>query len=196
MQMMNAVDKDLGNISLEITAVNLNEVVVTNETGMFEMKIDKKVYNVGKDASNAGGTAEDVLKKVPSVNVDIDGNVTMRNATPQIMVDGRPSTLSIDQIPADAIESIEVISNPSAKFDASGGGGGILNIVLKKNRKPGYNGNIRAGIDSRLKFNTGGELNDRQGKFNLFLSGMFNQRKSIVDGLTNRSYSLLVPELT
>ena len=189
-QMMNAVDKDLGNIFLSITAVNLNEVVVTNETGVFEMKIDKKVYNVGKDASNAGGTAEDVLKKVPSVNVDIDGNVTMRNAAPQIMVDGRPSTLSIDQIPADAIETIEVISNPSAKFDASSGGGGILNIVLKKNRKPGYNGNIRAGIDSRLKFNSGGELNNRQGKINMFLSGMFNQRKSIVGSQTDRSYNL------
>ncbi len=195
MQMMNAVDKDLGNISLTITAVNLNEVVVTNETGVFEMKIDKKVYNVGKDASNAGGTAEDVLKKVPSINVDIDGNVTMRNAAPQIMVDGRPSTLSIDQIPADAIETIEVISNPSAKFDASGGGGGILNIVLKKNRKPGYNGNIRTGIDSRLKFNSGGELNNRQGKVNMFLSGMFNQRKSIVNGNTERSYNLGVPDI-
>ena len=194
-QMLNAVDKDLGNISLNITAVNLNEVVVTNETGVFEMKIDKKVYNVGKDASNAGGTAEDVLKKVPSVNVDIDGNVTMRNAAPQIMVDGRPSTLSVDQIPADAIETIEVISNPSAKYDASGGGSGILNIVLKKNRKPGYNGNIRAGIDSRLKFNSGGEINNRQGKVNMFLSGMFNQRKSIVNSETDRSYNLLIPQI-
>lgn len=111
------------------------------------------------------------------------------------MVDGRPSTLSVDQIPADAIETIEVISNPSAKYDASGGGSGILNIVLKKNRKPGYNGNIREGIDSRLKFNSGGEINNRQGKVNMFLSGMFNQRKSIVNSETDRSYNLLIPQI-
>jgi outer membrane receptor protein involved in Fe transport len=72
------------------------------------------------------------MKNVPSVNVDIDGNVSLRNASPQIFVDGRPSTMTLDQIPADAISTVEIITNPSAKFDASGGGAGILNIVLKK----------------------------------------------------------------
>ena len=80
------------------------------------MDIDKKVYNVEKDLVNAGGTAMDVMKNVPSVNVDIDGNLTLRNAPPILYIDGRPTTLTLDQIPADAIESVEVITNPSANM--------------------------------------------------------------------------------
>ena len=75
------------------------------------------------------------MRNIPALNVDIDGNVTLRNSAPQIFVDGRPSTLSLDQIPSDAIESVEMITNPSAKYDASGGQSGILNIVLKKNEE-------------------------------------------------------------
>src|SRR5205085_9851410 len=122
------------------------------------------VVNVDKCITSVGGTAVDVMKNVPSVLVDIDGNVTLINATPQIFVDGRPSTLTLEQIPADAIQSVEIITNPSAKYDASGGTSGIINIVLKKNRKAGYSGNIRAGVDSRGKINTGGDINVRQGK--------------------------------
>jgi outer membrane receptor protein involved in Fe transport len=126
------------------------------------------------------------MKNVPGVNVDIDGNVTLRNAAPTIFVDGRPTTLTLDQIPADAIESVEIITNPSAKFDASGGTAGILNVVLKKNRKAGYNGNIRAGIDSRGKINLGGDINVKQGKFNFFLGLNLHQRKSLSEGHTYR----------
>jgi outer membrane receptor protein involved in Fe transport len=187
-QAMNAVDKDLGNIKLSVNAVALKEVTVEETVPVYEMKIDKKVYNVEKSLTTTGGTAEDVLKNVPSVNVDIDGNVTLRNAAPQLFVDGRPSTLSIDQIPADAIQSVEVITNPSAKFDASGGGAGILNIVLKKNRTIGYNGNVRAGMDSRGRINLGGDLNARQGKINFFVSGMLNQRRSKSTNETDRTY--------
>jgi outer membrane receptor protein involved in Fe transport len=118
--------------------------------------------------------------------VDIDGNVTLRNSSPTIFVDGRPTTLTLDQIPADAIASVEIITNPGAKYDASGGTAGILNIVLKKNRKAGYNGNIRAGVDDRGKLNVGGDINVKQNKVNFFLSGNFNQRKSISPGVTNR----------
>ena len=132
------------------------------------MNIDRKVFNVDKSLTSAGGTAVDVMKNVPSVNVDIDGNVTLRNATPQIFIDGRPTTLTLDQIPADEIESVEIITNPSAKFDASGGGSGILNIVLKKNRKAGYNGNLRANLDSRLRFGLGARYKYKTGK-NQFL---------------------------
>src|SRR5439155_10189494 len=99
-QALSAVDKDLGNISLTINAVNLKEATVEETVPVYEMKIDKKVYNVEKSIVNTGGTAEDVLKNVPSVNVDIDGNITLRNAAPQLFVDGRPTTLSVDQIPA------------------------------------------------------------------------------------------------
>ena len=184
---LSAIDKDLGNISLRISAVNLEGVTIEETIPVYEMKIDRKVYNVEKNPVNAGGTAEDVLKNVPSVNVDLDGNVSLRNSSPQIFVDGRPTTLSIDQIPADAIQSIEVITNPSAKYDASGGGGGILNIVMKKNRRLGYNGNIRAGVDSRGRVNLGADLNAREGKINYFISGNLNQRKSNSTNETDRT---------
>ena len=186
-QMMNAVDKDLGNIKLETDTKQLEEVKVSGNAGALQLGIDRKVFNVDKSLTSAGGTAVDVMKNVPSVNVDIDGNVTLRNAPPQIFVDGRPSTLTLDQIPADAIQSVEIITNPSAKFDASGGGSGILNIVLKKARKAGYNGNLRANIDSRLKFGIGGDFNIRQGKFNFFGNAMMNQRKSISNVTSTRT---------
>ncbi len=185
-QMMNAVDKDLGNIKLVADAKQLEGVVVTANKSLLQMNIDRKVFNVDKSLTSIGGTAVDVMKNVPSVNVDIDGNVTLRNASPQIFIDGRPTTLTLEQIPADEIESVEIITNPSAKFDASGGGAGILNIVLKKNRKAGYNGNVRANVDSRLKFGVGADVNIKQGKINFFANTMYNQRKSISTNSTTR----------
>jgi len=125
-------DKDLGKIELQTDAAQLGNVTVTTSTSSLKMDIDKKVFNVEKNIVSAGGTAVDVMRNVPSIQVDIDGNVKLRNAAPQIYVDGRPTTLSLDQIPANAIQSVEVITNPSAKYDASGGNAGILNIVLKK----------------------------------------------------------------
>ncbi|MEO7960009.1 MAG: outer membrane beta-barrel family protein [Ginsengibacter sp.] len=185
-QMLNATDKDLGNIKLAPEAKQLATVVVTADKNILQMNIDRKVFNVDKSLTSVGGTAVDVMKNVPSVNVDIDGNVTLRNASPQIFVDGRPTTLTLDQIPADEIESVEIITNPSAKFDASGGGSGILNIVLKKNRKAGYNGSVRVNLDSRLRFGLGGDVNIRQGKINFFANTMYNQRKSISTQSTQR----------
>ncbi|RZM02221.1 MAG: TonB-dependent receptor, partial [Pedobacter sp.] len=130
----------------------------------------------------------------PSLNVDIDGNVTMRNNAPQVFIDGRPSNLTLEQIPADAIQSVELITNPSAKFDASGGTSGILNIVLKKEKKVGYNGNIRANVDSRARIGLGGDINLRQQKINIFASGMYNQRKSISTGNTSRTNLFDTPD--
>lgn len=185
--MMNAVDKDLGNIKLETDAKQLAEVNVSGSRSLLQMGIDRKIFNVEKNLVSVGGTAVDIMKSVPSVNVDIDGNVTLRNASPQIFVDGRPTTLTLDQIPADAIQSIEIITNPSAKFDASGGGSGILNIVLKKTRKAGYSGNIRANVDSRARVGFGGDFNVKQGKVNFFGNTMFSQQKSISTSETNRT---------
>ena len=184
--MMNAVDKDLGNIKLETDTKQLAEVNVTGSRSMLQMGIDRKIFNVEKNLVSTGGTAVDVMKNVPSVNVDIDGNVTLRNASPQIFVDGRPSTLSLDQIPADAIQSVEIITNPSAKYDASGGGSGILNIVLKKARKAGYSGNLRANVDSRGRVGAGGDFNAKQGKVNFFANTMFQSPKSISTAQTDR----------
>ncbi len=182
---MNAVDKDLGNIKLQ-SSTDLKEVVVDGGEPAFKLEIDKKVYNVEKSPVSAGGTGEDVLRTIPSITIDIDGNVNLRNAAPQIFVDGRPSSLTLEQIPADAIQSVELITNPSAKYDASGGMGGIVNIVLKKNRKMGYNGGIRAGIDKFGKLNTGADINLRQNKINLFGMLFYNQRRSLSTGYTDR----------
>ncbi len=179
-------DKDLGNLKLEADIQQLSEVKVVATKPMFQMGVDRKIFNVDKNITTTGQTATEIMKNVPGVNVDIDGNVTLRNAAPTIFVDGRPSTLTLDQIPADEIESVEIITNPSAKFDASGGTAGILNIVLKKNRKAGYNGNVRGGIDSRARVNFGGDINIKQGKFNFFAGLNFNQRKSISEGYTHR----------
>ncbi len=189
-QAMNAVDKDLGNIKMEEDAKVLEQVTVTGQKSLIQLGVDRKVFNVEKNLTSVGGTAVDVMRSVPSVSVDIDGNVTLRNNAPQIFVDGRPSTLTLEQIPADAIASIELITNPSAKFDASGGTSGIINIVLKKNKRAGYSGNLRAGIDSRAKFNVGGDINIRQGKINVFANTNYRQNKSIGTGVTDRTTTL------
>lgn len=178
------LDKDLGNIALVIRTEELKSVVVTSGKKGLTMEIDKKVFNVEKNLVSVGGTAADLMKNVPSVNVDIDGNVTLRNATPQIYIDGRPTTLTLDQIPSDAIESVEIITNPSAKYDASGGNAGILNLVLKKNKKNGYNGNLNAGVDKRGGLNGGASFNLREDKFNVSLSTFGNQSKNVNTGNT------------
>lgn len=184
---MSAIYKDLGNIKIVSDVKQLKAVDIVSATPVFELKLDKKIFNVEKDMSVAGGTAEDVLKKVPSVSVDMDGNVTLRNSPPEIFVDGKPTTLSIDQIPADIIQSIEVITNPSAKYDASGGQAGIINIVLKKDKRIGYNGNLRWGGDQYARLNGGGDINVRDGKLNVFVSGNANQRYNVSEGETMRN---------
>jgi len=183
---LNAIDKDLGNIKLKSDYKQLQGVVVTSSKPLMTLDIDKKTFNVDKNIVTAGGTAVDVMRNVPSVQVDIDGNVKLRNASPQLYIDGRPTTLSLDQIPADAIESVEVITNPSAKYDASGGNAGILNIVLKKNKKTGYNGNLMAGVDRRGGYNGGGNFNVRQNKINFSAAVMVNRMRNQTTGNTNR----------
>ncbi len=179
-EMMALVDKDLGNIKLEESPTDLQSVTVSSSAKpQFEMGIDRKIFNVDKNIVSTGQTAVEVMKNIPNLNVDIDGNVTLRNATPTLLIDNRPTTLTMDQIPADIIDKVEIITNPSAKYDASGGNAGILNIVLKKNKKNGYNGGIRSGIDMRGKFNGGGDLNLRNNKLNFSMSANMNGRKSI-----------------
>ena len=185
--MLNQVDKDLGNIKLEADIKQLGEVVVTGEKPTLQLGIDRKIFNVEKNIVSQGGTGVDVMRNVPTVNVDIDGNITLRNSAPEIFVDGRPTVLTLDQIPADAIQSIELITNPSAKYDASGGQSAIINIVLKKNKRVGYSGSVRAGIDMRARLNGGADVNIRQGKINFFANFGLNQRRGIGFGETDRS---------
>lgn len=183
------IDVDLGNIKLTQDPSDLGNVTVVATKQIFEMGIDRKVFNVDKNIVSTGQTATEVMKTIPSVSVDIDGNVQLRNATPEIFIDGRPTTLTLDQIPADIIDKIEIITNPSAKYDASGGNAGIINIVLKKNKRTGYNGGIRTGVDSRGRINLGGDFNYREGKINFFGSGNYNQRKSISTSYANTNFT-------
>jgi outer membrane receptor protein involved in Fe transport len=179
-------DRDLGTISLTITASELSGVVVTATKSLMKLDIDKKVFNVDKNIVSEGGTAVDVMKNVPSLQVDIDGNVTLRNSAPQIFVDGLPTTLTLEQIPANAIESVEVITNPSAKYDASGGGAGILNIILKKNKKMGYNGNLRAGVNKYGGVDGGVDFSVRENKINLSMGVNVRQATGKSTGLIDR----------
>ncbi|MBL7696635.1 MAG: outer membrane beta-barrel protein [Chitinophagaceae bacterium] len=188
-------DLDLGRLNMETDVQQLSAVVVTSSNPKLRMDIDKKVFSVDQNIVSAGGTAVDVMKNVPSVNVDIDGNVTLRNASPQVYIDGRPTTLSLDQIPADAIESVEVITNPSARYDASGGNAGILNIVLKKNKKSGYNGMINAGVDKRGGMNGGANFSFRQDKINFSASAFGNKMKNRNTGSTDIRNLLSSPNL-
>ena len=167
---------DVGNLKMKANVRSLAGVEIVGEKPAYTMAIDKRVFNVDKNLSSIGGTATDVLKQVPSVNVDIDGNVSVRNGSPTIFVDGRPTTLTLDQIPADAIASIEVVTNPSAKYDAEGVSG-ILNIVLKKNRKAGINGQVTAGLSSLGGVNGGFDLNVRREKYAVSLSWNMRNRK-------------------
>jgi len=186
-QMMGMIDKDLGNIKLTGDSATLAAVTVTSSAKpLLELGIDRKIFTVDKNLNSTGQTAAEVMRNIPSLNVDIDGNVTLRNAAPTLFVDGRPTTLTLDQIPADIIDKVELITNPSAKFDASGGTAGILNIILKKNKKIGYNGGIRTGIDSRGKVNLGGDINLRQNKINLGLSANLNEFKSLSSSSIDR----------
>lgn len=195
-KMMNNIDVDLGNIKLEVDAKQLDEIKVVGSKPFMQMGVDRKVFNVEKNLVSTGQTASEMMKNIPGVDVDIDGNVSLRNASPTIFVDGRPTNLTLDQIPSDAIQSVELITNPSAKFDASGGMSGIINIILKKNRKAGYNGNVRGGIDSRGMPNFGGDINIKQGKVNFFASSMFNRRKSIGEGQSLREEFFATPSIS
>jgi outer membrane receptor protein involved in Fe transport len=168
------VEKDLGNIKLMAESQYLGAVTVVAQKPALQMGIDRKTFDVEKNLASAGGTGIDVMRNIPSVTVDVDGNVLLRNNSPQIFVDGRPTILTLDQIPADNIERVELITNPSAKFDAASTGG-IINVVLKKNKKLGLNGLVSAGIGSPGIYTGNLALNLRQGKFNFFVNGNYNQ---------------------
>ncbi|WP_425077542.1 TonB-dependent receptor domain-containing protein [Psychroserpens sp. S379A] len=165
---------DLGTIQLASDSQALDEVIVTGEVSKTVFKLDKRVFNVGKDISSTGVSALEVLNNVPSVNVNIEGEVTLRGSGGvQILINGKPSVLAdqssnaLGTITADMIESVEVITNPSAKYEASGTSG-ILNIILKKEDKKGWNGSISANTGIPDNHSIGGSLNRRTEKFNLF----------------------------
>lgn len=185
-QIPNKLEQDLGDIKFEVDEKLLNEVEVTAEKNAVVMSIDKRTYNVDKDLSVKGGTGADVMKNVPGVTVDADGNAQLRNQAPLIYVDGRPTTLSLQQIPADQIERIEVITNPSVKYEAAATGG-ILNIIMKKNLKPGYNGMAMAYAGTGDRYGGMLNLNVKEGKWNFTMMYSHNQAENNTRGYTRRT---------
>lgn len=184
-QMPNKIEQDLGNIKLEVDEKLLKEVEITAEKNAVLMSIDKRTYNVDKDISVKGGTAADVMKNVPGVTVDADGNAQLRNQSPNIYVDGRPTNLTLQQIPADQIDRVEIITNPSVKYDANSTGG-ILNIILKKNLKPGYNGMLMAYAGTSDRYGGMINLNVKEGRWNFTSMYSYNQAFNNTLGYTKR----------
>lgn len=186
------IEQDLGDLKLEVEATELKGVEVTADKSASQISIDRKVFNVDKDLNVKGGTATDVMKNIPSVTVDADGNAQLRQNSAMIYVDGRPTTLTLDQIPADQIERVEVITNPSVKFEASTTGG-IINLVMKNNTKPGYNGSISAGAGTNDHYVTSAALNFKQKPIGFSINYNYNSFLNPVDGYSNRT-SLLNDE--
>ena len=170
--------KDLGSIKLEKNLTSMDTVDVKTSRQMLQLYPDKKVFFVDKDLGTAGGTAEDALKNIPGIVVDVDGNIAVRNSTAQVFIDGRPSTLQLNQVPAEQVELVELMTNPSAKYDASSTGG-IVNIILKKNKFTGYNGTVRVGLDSRLQPLGGADINYKKKRINFFGAAQLSGRKSL-----------------
>jgi len=163
---------DVGTIDLSPSTLAIGEVNVVADRAPVEYKLDKKVVNVSQVISATGGTAVDVLENTPSIQVDIEGNVSLRGSSDfTVLIDGRPSVLSgsdaLRQIPSSAIENIEIITNPSAKYEPDGTAG-IINLVMKKNSMNGLNGIVNASIGTKDKYRGDFMLNYRFAKMNLF----------------------------
>lgn len=188
-------DTNLGTTALAPDATILNEVQIVAERTTVEIKLDKRVYSVGQDMMVKGGTVSDVLDNVPSVSVDAEGNVALRgNQSVTILIDGRPSNLAgsnvaevLRLLPADSVDKVEVITNPSARYDAEGGGG-IINIVLKKGKAGGFNGSLIANTGDPENHGVSANLNFRSEKFNLFSNLGYNYRKNPGNSFTNTEY--------
>ncbi|MCB0851003.1 MAG: carboxypeptidase-like regulatory domain-containing protein, partial [Bacteroidetes bacterium] len=165
---------DLGVISLSESVKTLDEVQIRAEKSQTEFKLDKRVFNVGTDLSSTGASALEVLNNVPSVNVNIEGQISLRGSQGvQVLINGKPSVIASEQgnalgtITADMIDKIEVITNPSAKYEAEGTSG-IINIVLKKEERKGINGSVTLNTGAPHNHSLGLSLNRRTEKFNLF----------------------------
>lgn len=188
-------DTNLGVIQMAADVAQLNEIEVIAEKSTVEIKLDKRVYNVGKDMMVKGGTISDVLDNVPSVTVDAEGTVALRgNENVKILIDGRPSGLAginiadaLKLLPADAVEKVEVITNPSARYDAEGGGG-IINIVLRKGKANGVNGSIMVNAGDPETYGTSINLNKKSDDYNLFSNFGYNYRNNPGNSMVDAEY--------
>ncbi|MCM4152217.1 TonB-dependent receptor [Arenibacter sp. N53] len=183
---------DLGVIHLALDVAQLAEVEVVGERTTVELRLDKKVYNVGSDLTVKGGSVTDVLSNVPSVSVDVEGNISLRgNESVRILINGKPSALSglspeaLQQLPADAIEKVEVITNPSARYDAEGTAG-ILNIILKQSKTAGLNGSVNVYTGHPETYGGAVSLNLRRDNFNIFTNTTYRYRSGPGNALFNQ----------
>ena len=186
---------DLGTIALEISVAALDEVELVAERTEVEIRLDKRVYNVGRDITVRGGSVSDVMDNIPSVSVDVEGNISLRgNDNVRILINGKPSGLvglsgpdALRQLPAESIEKVEVITSPSARYEASGTAG-ILNIILKREELAGFNGSfiLNGGFPTTYGGNT--NLNWRTEKLNIFSTLSYNDSKSLGGGVFNSEY--------
>jgi len=173
---------DLGTIKLGVDVEQLEGVEVIGERTTVELRLDKKIYNVGSDLTVKGGSVTDVLDNVPSVTVDVEGNISLRgNESVRILINGKPSALSglsteaLQQLPAEAIEKVEVITNPSARYDAEGTAG-ILNIILKQSKTAGLNGSASLNVGNPDSYGGNLSLNLRRENFNIFTNTSYRYR--------------------
>ncbi|MFC4097793.1 TonB-dependent receptor domain-containing protein [Euzebyella saccharophila] len=187
---------NLGTLSLYIAASELEGVEVVGEKTTVEVRLDKRIYNIGKDITTSGATISDALNNVPSVNVDVEGAISLRgNENVRILINGKPSALAgfgstdaLQQLPADAIEKVEVITSPSARYDAEGTAG-ILNIVLKKEKTLGFNGSINSYVGHPTSAGVTGNVNLRTDKFNIFNTTGYRYRDSPGNAFFDNTYT-------
>lgn len=195
-----SISTDKPNVTLKTILLKedskmLNEVQVTGQKSSMKFEIDKKVFNVDQTIANTGGSASDVLKNVPSVEVDNEGTVSLRGSeSVTVWINGKAAGLSSDnqgsileQMPAESIEKIEVITNPSAKYSPEGTAG-IINIVLKRDRKAGYYGSVQAGVDSRGGYNAGANINYTSGPLEAYANVSYRHHKFVNGGHSDAEY--------
>jgi len=187
---------DLGTIELAVDVSQLEGVEVVGEKTTVEVRLDKKIYNIGKDLTTSGATISDALNNVPSVNVDVEGAISLRgNENVRILINGKPSALAgfgstdaLRSLPAEAIEKVEVITSPSARYDAEGTAG-ILNIVLKKEKTLGFNGSVNAYIGYPASSGITVNANLRTDKFNIFNTSGYRYRDAPGNAFFDNTYT-------
>ncbi len=185
----------LGKVQMVSDAVSLQEVEVRAERSQMEMKLDRRVFNVGKDLANAGGTAADLLDRIPSLNVDTEGNISLRGSqNVRILVNGKASGFinaeevqALQRLQGDIIKSVEVITNPSSRYEAQGEGG-IINILLKKNQEKGFNGSFGLATGYPHDYGASYNLNYRQSDLNFFSNFGLNYRDMPGGGEATRRF--------
>lgn len=185
---------NLGTIKIEGDSEVLEGIVIETQRAAVELKLDKRIYNVGDNAIVKGGNASDVLDNIPSVEVDSEGNVSLRgNESVKVLIDGKPSGMAanigdaLKMIPSESLDRVEVITNPSARYEAEGGAG-IINIILKKGSNAGINGSVTTNVGDPKSYGANATVNYREDKFNLYSSLGYAKNKTFGNSLNESQY--------